>query len=118
VKKLLRVSALVFLVASIGCSDSPTHFGRAPGDPFGVAITQNFMFAPSELDIPPGSRVVWTNQDSTAHTVTSGTPDHLTSLFSQRLEPGRSLSFTFADAGTFEFFCSIHQTMRGVIVVK
>ena len=117
-KQLLGAAAALFLAASVSCSlDGPTYFGRRPDEPFGVAIASNSFF-PSQLDLPRGSRVVWTNQDSAAHAITSGTPDHPTGVFNQRIEPGTSFSFTFTEAGNFEFFCSIHPTMRGAVVVK
>jgi plastocyanin len=62
--------------------------------------------------------VTWTNTDSTAHTVTSGAPGARTTKFDQRVEAGETFSFTFPDAGPYEFFCSIHNSMRGTVIVR
>jgi Copper binding proteins, plastocyanin/azurin family len=74
----------------------------------------NFAFVPASLKIAVGTTVTWTNQDSTAHTVTSDTgawPD------SGQLATGKSFSFTFNKAGTFAYHCAIHRSMTATIVV-
>jgi plastocyanin len=40
--------------------------------------------------------------------------------FDQRVEPGKTFTFTFTftDAGTYEFFCNIHTSMRGTVTVR
>ena len=76
----------------------------------GVAISA-FAFAPEELRVPVGATVTWTNNDPAPHTVTSDTFD------SGILDPGATSSATFADAGTFDYFCAIHPAMEGRIVV-
>jgi plastocyanin len=54
------------------------------------------------------------NNDSTAHTVTSNT-----GVFnSGTLGPGQSFSFTFQNAGTFQYHCSFHAGMVGSVVVQ
>ncbi len=54
------------------------------------------------------------NTGSEVHTVTSdrGTFD------SKPLPPGAEFSFAFTDAGTFDYHCEIHPTMRGRVVVE
>jgi plastocyanin len=73
----------------------------------------NFSFQPTPLTIPVGTKVVWTNQDSTSHTSTSdaGAWD------SGTLSKGMTFSFTFMQAGTFAYHCNIHPDMHGMIVV-
>jgi plastocyanin len=38
--------------------------------------------------------------------------------FSGLLAQGTSASLTFNTAGTFTYFCAIHPTMRGTVVVQ
>ena len=60
----------------------------------------------------------WTNRDSVPHTTTSGKPDGKTDLWdSGRLNQGGAFSFTFAEAGTFDYFCAIHPRMQATITV-
>jgi plastocyanin len=57
--------------------------------------------------------VTWTNNDTAAHTATStdGVWD------SKILNTGDSFSYTFDEAGTFAYICSLHPKMTAQIVV-
>lgn len=85
----------------------------------GAQVTmQNTSFQPQELNVQPGATVTWTNEDNFAHTVTAGTRDNPSGLFdSGNVAAGGTFNFTFEEPGTYEYFCSIHDGMRGVIVV-
>jgi len=74
----------------------------------------NFSFSPAVLTIKKGAKMIWTNNDTVAHTVTSDS-DGL--LNSPTLNPGDSFSYTFMNAGTTAYHCNIHKTMKGTIVV-
>ena len=74
----------------------------------------NFAFQPARLVVSPGTRIVWTNQDSDPHTVDS-THGVWTS---DALDTGSQFARVFPTAGTFPYYCSIHPFMHGTIVVK
>jgi len=76
---------------------------------------QNMLFTPSQVTINKGQTVTWTNNDSVAHTVTSDTGSELSS---ETIEPGAKYNHTFNTAGSFQYHCSIHSSMRGTIVVR
>ncbi|MHB8644416.1 MAG: cupredoxin domain-containing protein [Thermomicrobiales bacterium] len=76
----------------------------------------NFSFQPTPLTIPVGTTVVWTNQDSAGHTVTSDT-GVWDSGVATPLQKGATFRFTFTQVGTFPYHCMIHPTMHGMIVV-
>ncbi|MHB8647022.1 MAG: cupredoxin domain-containing protein [Thermomicrobiales bacterium] len=76
----------------------------------------NFSFQPTPLTIPVGTTVVWTNQDSASHTVTSDT-GVWDSGVATPLQKGATFRFTFTQVGTFPYHCMIHPTMHGMIVV-
>lgn len=79
---------------------------------------RDISFNPQELQVAPGTTVTWTNQDGFPHTVTAGTRDNPTGLFeSGNISTDGTFNFTFEEPGTYEYFCSIHDGMRGVIVV-
>ena len=82
-------------------------------------VLKNFAFSPKELTVPVGTTVTWTNQDSAPHTVTAGQRGSPSGLFdSGQLTAGKSFSFTFSQAGTYPYFCSVHSGMDGTITVK
>ena len=74
----------------------------------------NFAFHPTPLTVSAGTRVVFSNQDSTTHTATQNGGGFATG----RIRPGKSAAVTFKRPGTYLFHCSIHPFMKGKIVVK
>jgi plastocyanin len=84
----------------------------APVGPDAVGIN-GFAFVPATLTVTAGSTVTWTNQDEDPHTVVDGGG----AFRSQVLGSGGAYSFTFPAAGTFDYVCSIHPFMRGMVVV-
>ena len=75
----------------------------------------DFKFAPDTLTIPVGTKVKWTNKDSTAHTITSDNSSG--PLKSDLIEPGKTYEYTFDKAGTYEYHCEPHAFMKAKIVV-
>src|SRR5258707_382329 len=74
----------------------------------------NFTFKNPVVTVKPGTTVTWTNGDDIPHTVVS--KDGV--FKSKVLDTGDRFSFTFAKAGQFGYFCSLHPHMTGTIVVK
>ena len=79
-----------------------------------VAI-DNFRFSPNTVTLSVGGTVTWTNHDNVPHVVSSADNQFKKSPL---LKTGQSFSHTFATAGTYSYFCSIHPRMTGKIIVK
>ncbi len=62
-----------------------------------------------------GAQITWTNKDEEPHIVVS-TGSQFPS--SPALDTGDHYQATFANPGTYTYFCSIHPQMVGTIVVK
>ncbi|HEY6398920.1 MAG TPA: cupredoxin family copper-binding protein [Solirubrobacteraceae bacterium] len=73
----------------------------------------DFRFSPASLTVHVGDTVTWTNAGPAQHTATAS--DH--SFDTGILARGASASHTFSTAGTFAYICTIHQFMRGTVVV-
>jgi plastocyanin len=86
----------------------------AAEEPNAVTI-DNFTFGPKELTVPVGTTVKWTNRDDIPHTVVE-TGSRV--FRSKALDTDDTFSYTFANAGTFTYFCSLHPQMTGKIIVK
>jgi plastocyanin len=81
----------------------------------GSEITiDNFTFTPKELTVAVGTTVKWVNHDDIPHTVV----EKKTTFRSKALDTDDSYSFTFASAGTFDYFCGLHPHMVGQVTVK
>jgi plastocyanin len=106
--------ALAVLSTIRGKEAETTKAGLAKSTKSEVVI-DNFSFSPQTFTLPAGATITWTNRDNMPHTVTSA--DNRFSK-SPVLKPGQSFSNTFAAAGTYSYFCSIHPRMTGKIIVK
>src|SRR5262244_3577013 len=74
----------------------------------------NFVFGPQTLTISAGTTVTWVNNDDIPHTVVSND-----GVFKSKvLDTNDKFSFTFAKAGTYPYFCSIHPKMTAKVVVQ
>ncbi len=81
--------------------------------PFEVEIS-GFAFLPPTITVAAGTTVTWTNLDAARHTVTSET-----GLFdSGNLVRNASFSHSFTDRGRFSYYCTIHPSMRGEVIVE
>jgi plastocyanin len=74
----------------------------------------NFSFGPDTLTVPAGTTVTWTNRDDIPHTVVS-----TDGVFKSKVrDTDEKFSYTFAKAGTYPYYCSVHPKMTGKIVVQ
>jgi len=84
-----------------------------------TVVIYNSSFYPQSLTVTKGTTVTWINMDFVQHTVTSGTDQAPTNLFdSHELSHMQGFSYTFNTPGTYTYFCDIHPSMVGTIVVK
>jgi len=74
---------------------------------------------PSVVNVNIGDTVTWSNDDTAAHTVTSGNfVDGLDGIFDSSLfMAGTTFEHTFDEAGTFEYVCMVHPWMVGQVIV-
>lgn len=91
--------------------------------PEGTAVPgceeNNTCYEPTNADVFLGSTVIWTNMDTAAHTVTSGSaqsgPD---GEFDSSLIPaGNTWEKTFDKRGNYQYFCQVHPWMTGEVTV-
>jgi len=81
-----------------------------------VAI-QGFAFSPQSVTVAADSVVKWTNHDNTNHTLTSATVP-ANGAFNSTVSPNASVCLKFTGGGTYNYFCSIHTSMTGVVTVQ
>jgi plastocyanin len=98
--------ALAPLSGQTDQENPPTEAGVDPT----VTIAQ-FAFGPAELSVPVGATVTWANSDPTQHTATGDGFD------TGPIDEGAAATVTFDEAGTYAYFCAIHPTMEGRVVV-
>ena len=91
-----------------------------PGSSVPGCEKTNDCFDPPILEIKQGETVLWANEDTAAHTVTSGTavdgPDG--NFDSSLFMAGNTFSYKFDLPGEFLYFDMVHPWMAGTIIVK
>jgi len=73
----------------------------------------NFVFTPPTLTVPVGTTVTWVNHDDIPHSVVANQKE----FRSRALDTDEKYSFTFATAGSFDYFCGLHPHMVGKVIV-
>ena len=133
---ILGAAALLIAAGSLaGCGASAESAPVAPAiatsAPTGPVINlSSLTFNPSTTSVKVGESVTWRNDEPITHTVTSGRfmgIDKTTGLrssqqpdgmFNAKLDgKGKTFSFTFTKAGTYTYYCDIHQGMNATITV-
>ena len=76
-------------------------------------------YIPSKITIKPGETVYWKNQDAAFHSVTSGFYGDPDGLFdSELLDPEDIFSYKFTEVGIYDYYCTLHPWMKGIILVE
>jgi len=117
---LLTVFSIIAITPSAFADHTTATVTNAPGSSVpGCENTADGCFIPSMVTIDVGGEVTWENDDTAAHTVTSGTPTEGPSgvFDSSLVMAGSSFSHTFEDAGSFDYFCMVHPWMQGMVMV-
>jgi plastocyanin len=101
--------AMLLLFAASPCvtaNDQPAAVNEVKID--------NFVFGPETITVPVGATVTWTNKDDIPHTSVS-----TDGVFKSKvLDTDEKFSYTFAKAGTYPYYCTIHPKMTGKVVVQ
>ena len=122
-KKTLIIGLLVIFVLISGCTTTTT---TRPAEPTPATTSaristeqqiniKDFNFVPNIAEVPMGTTVTWVNDDNVPDTITSVSG----SFDSARLAPGKTNSYKFNQAGTFEYSCTNHPSMpHGKVILR
>ena len=127
---IILVSLLIVIIAISGCTqnqqinsnkkesslvtDTQTINQPQIEGTYNIEIS-NFAFNPSEIKIKKGETVVWINRDSAPHTVTSDSGNEINS---PQLSNEQVYSHLFSNTGTFNYYCSVHPSMKATVIVE
>ena len=80
----------------------------------------DLCYDPPSLIIFTGGEVIWRNDDSSSHTVTSGNiiegPNEI--FDSGLIKSGKTFSFKFEESGQYNYFCMIHPWANASVTVE
>jgi len=123
--KIMALGSFIVLFAIIaGISTTPSAFAAEVSVPAGTSVPgceeTNKCWLPAEISIGVGETVTWSNDDTAAHTVTSGSavdgPDG--NFDSSLFLAGTTFSWKADTAGEFPYFCMVHPWMAGTVIVE
>jgi len=109
------LAAMLLLILGL----SAATYGRPAGPPedsngkYRVSI-DNFSFMPATLTVPAGTKVTWINRDDVPHNAISVDKKFASPV----LDTDEEFSYTFADPGTYPYYCSIHPKMTAKVMVQ
>ena len=110
--RLWMPAGLTLLVCAAYAADAMYAHAATAGDVVAVDIAK-FTFAPNDIRVTPGTKIVWTNRDEAPHTVVSTDK----SFVSKGLDTDDRFEQTFSREGDFAYVCSVHPFMKGVVHV-
>ena len=92
--------------------------------PMGAATPGNPAYEPASLTVKKGDAIEVVNEDSSPHTVTSGTgledPNAGQMFDTSIITPAASAQLATADleAGEYDYHCTVHPFMTGTLIVE
>jgi plastocyanin len=113
-RKVLGLSRMSFHGVNhpIAITDVPLEEGTPAAASHEVMI-DNFSFSPAAASVPIGTTITWTNHDDMPHNIVSSEQRFKSAV----LDTDEQFSYRFDVPGAYQYFCSIHPTMVGRIVV-
>ncbi len=113
--------SILLIITLIGCGNDVTgpDDDDCPPDAVCVGMTSN-SFVPANIEVEVGTTVLWINNSSEAHTVTSGSNGNQDGRFnSGNISPDGEYSYEFTEAGTYHYYCIPHVQigMTGTVTV-
>ncbi len=126
---VIAVSILALIGTGVGMASILRAYGVG-GNPLPIAqatpaigvtrvFIRNYTYQPAVIEVVWGTTVSWTNQDRAIHSVVL--PHIIDSETDIResgpLGQGQTFRYTFMARGTFQYYCTEHPTMIGVVTV-
>lgn len=110
--------ALLLGFAAAGCGDDDSGggatgdeaSGNGAGDSVTVQVDDN-VFEPEAVEVGVGGTVTWEWVGNEPHNVSHDD-------FSSDIQQAGTFEHTFAEAGTFDYVCTVHPGMEGTVEVS
>ncbi|MGB5278780.1 MAG: cupredoxin family copper-binding protein [Gammaproteobacteria bacterium] len=109
-----RMQQVIQQPANRGTPDPSTDGGEPASGATNVSIAR-MQFVPATISVKTGEQVTWINNEPMPHTVTS---QNNGLLASDRLGRGSTFTHTFKQPGIYTYYCALHPSMTGKVIVE
>ena len=79
-----------------------------------IVLMEAVAFSPTTLEAKLGDTIVWKNRDPFPHNATAANGQ----FHSGDIAPEQAVKITVDKQGQFPYVCTLHPSMKGVLVVK
>jgi plastocyanin len=107
--------AVIALAATSCGTDSTPSSGENPPAIAATIHIADGKFEPREIDVAVDGSVTWINDDVASHNVKFLEPSKFNSGI---IKPAATWTQTFTSAGTYDYYCDFHSSMKGSVVVR
>ena len=109
-----RIGIAVVVIAAFYVLHSGVGIAAPTKGAVHTVLIEGMKFVPETIAVTEGDTVVWTNKDLFPHTVTAvgGRFD------SHEIKATKSWKYVPRKKGEFGYVCTLHPTMKGMLVVK
>lgn len=116
---VILLASLTFFVSNNFIYAEETIMVNIPSDVTRDCEDTRECYIPSIIRVEVGDTVIWTNNDSKPHSITSGSPVvGVAGIFgSSFLQKGQTFSYTFTEKGEYPYFSITDPWMQGSIFV-
>lgn len=116
VRATAMVIGIALAAALSGCSSGTQDAAPVESDNGLTVVVKNMAYSPSSISIQAGQTVTWVFDDRGVPHDVVGLSDAKSVLRSPLLKTG-TWQFTFTEPGTYDYTCSLHPDMLGVVIV-
>lgn len=111
--RIVVVSAALLALAACSGDDAGSTTTEVPAEPAATITIADFAFT-GATSVAVGEPLTVRNEDTVSHTWTSADGQ----FDSGSLAQGATFEHAFDEAGSYDYFCSVHPDMTGTITVE
>ncbi|HEY4066702.1 MAG TPA: cupredoxin family copper-binding protein [Burkholderiaceae bacterium] len=113
-RRLHGLGILIAVAGAAACAMAPSFAADPPA--IATVDISKFLFGPKEITVAPGTTVRWVNHEEVPHTVAA--QDKAKGFASKALDTDDKFETTFTTEGDFNYICTVHPFMAGVVHVR
>ncbi|RJQ45198.1 MAG: hypothetical protein C4534_05220 [Gaiellales bacterium] len=113
----LALAAAIIVAAALAACGGEKEEATGPVATGGAAQVEmkDISYAPEDVTVKAGQKVLWVNNDPVGHTVTDESGRFDSGVIGGG---GETFEQVYDEPGTYAYHCTIHPTMKGTVIVE